>query len=290
MADINSRLPVTDFADGATGSAAPSEAIEIGGVYSSTLPTLATGQLGAIQLDSSGRLITSPLIGNVTGTIGALNGTVVVTAGGGVIWSITGTWVGTLTTQAQSGDGTWYNVAALSNASGLIANSTTINCDFEMNAGGWAQARLIATAWTSGTANVTVSSTAPAHLLLTYSTNPANNLVTAYTVDGSGNPINSINSQLETADILNTGSQYRAQSVTTTAALALGGSSALTNRKFLHITPTNGTIYWGYNSSVTTTTGSPLFANQTLFLSVGTNVTVYVISAGTVDSRIAELS
>lgn len=91
-------------------------------------------------------------------------------------------------------------------------------------------------------------------------------------------------------DILTTGAQYRAQSVTTSAALALGGSSALTDRKMLHITPTNGTIYWGYNSSVTTTTGTPLFTNQTLYLSIGTGVTVYVISATTTDARIAELS
>lgn len=107
--------------------------------------------------------------------------------------------------------------------------------------------------------------------------------------DGTNSTI-VFNSQLETADILNTGSQYRAQSVTTTAALALGGASALANRKLLHVTPTNGTVYWGYSSGVTTTTGTPLFTNQTLYLSVGPTVTVYVISAGTVDTRIAEIS
>lgn len=98
------------------------------------------------------------------------------------------------------------------------------------------------------------------------------------------------NGQLNTDDILNTAAQYRAQSVTTTAALALGAASALANRKHLHITPTNGTIYWGYSSAVTTASGTPLFTNQTRDLTVGPNVTVYVISAGTVDARIAELS
>lgn len=107
--------------------------------------------------------------------------------------------------------------------------------------------------------------------------------------DGT-NSTNVFNSQLEVSDILNTGAQYRAQSVTTTAALALGASSALASRKMLHFTPTNGTIYWGYNSSVTTTTGTPVFTNQTVYLSAGPNVTVYVISAGTVDVRIAEVS
>ena len=108
--------------------------------------------------------------------------------------------------------------------------------------------------------------------------------------DGSGNSISSINSQLETRDVINVSSQYRAQSVTTTAAEATGGTSRLTNRKFISITPTNGTIYWGTSSSVTTVTGSPIFANNTLFLSFTDNVPVYIISAGTVDVRILEAS
>lgn len=100
----------------------------------------------------------------------------------------------------------------------------------------------------------------------------------------------SASNSMPVVDILTTGSQYRAQSVTTSAALALGGASALTDRKMIHITPTNGTIYWGYNSSVTTSNGTPLFTNQTLYLSIGTGVTVYVIAAATTDARIAELS
>lgn len=107
--------------------------------------------------------------------------------------------------------------------------------------------------------------------------------------DGTNSTI-VFNGQLETADILNTSAQYRAQSITTTAALALGGGSALANRKALHITPTNGTIYWGYSSSVTTASGTPLFSNQTRDFSIGPNITVYVIAATTVDCRIAELS
>lgn len=91
-------------------------------------------------------------------------------------------------------------------------------------------------------------------------------------------------------DIINTAAQYRAQSVTTTAAQALGGGSVLAERKLINVTPTNGTIFWGTNSSVTTTNGAPIFANQTLSLSFGPNVQVWVISAGTVDCRILEAS
>lgn len=91
-------------------------------------------------------------------------------------------------------------------------------------------------------------------------------------------------------DIVSISSQYRAQSVTTTAAQALGGTLVLSGRKLITITPTNGTVYWGGNASVTTTTGSPLFANNTLFLSFTDAVPVYLISAGTVDVRILEAS
>lgn len=94
--------------------------------------------------------------------------------------------------------------------------------------------------------------------------------------------------QLPTRDVINVSSQYRAQSVTTTAAEALGGATILSNRKVITITPTNGTIYWGTNSSVTTTTGTPLFANQMLTLAFTDNVHVYVIAAATTDARIME--
>lgn len=91
-------------------------------------------------------------------------------------------------------------------------------------------------------------------------------------------------------DLINVSSQYRAQSVTTTAAQALGGASILANRKMIQITPTNGTIYYGTNSSVTTTNGSPLFANQTLSLAFGPSVQLWVIAAATVDTRVMECS
>lgn len=108
--------------------------------------------------------------------------------------------------------------------------------------------------------------------------------------DGGGNPIASINSELLVTDIINTASQYRAQSVTTTAAEALGGATILSNRKVLVITPTNGTIYWGTSNTVTTATGTPLFANQMLTLAFTNSVHVFVIAAATTDVRILEAS
>jgi hypothetical protein len=338
--DTNGNLLVKDYSDGsASGGTAATVSSLAGGQYNSTLPTLTNTQQAAIQVDSSGRPIFSPLTYNTgSGTVSALNGAVVATAGGSVIFDISGTWVGTFTIQATNGDGSWINVAALSNQSGLITNTVTINGTVEMNAAGWVQARLIATAWTSGTATVNWSSTPTSHLLLVYSSNgvnfntyatltdssqnplgttPASTAATASqealvvglspnsplpagtnaigtvsskTEDGSGNAITSVNSQLSVRDVLDISSQYRAQSVTTTAAEALGAATILSNRKLLHVTPTNGTIYWGYSSAVTTTTGTPLLPNSTLWLSVTNNVHVYVIAAATTDCRVGEVS
>lgn len=119
---------------------------------------------------------------------------------------------------------------------------------------------------------------------------PVTGTLGALIFDSAGDTIHSVNQNVLTADIVNVGSQFRAQSVTTTAAQALGAASVLTNRKFIQITPTNGVVYYGTSSSVTTTTGTPLFANQTLTASFGTVVQLWVISAGTVDVRVLECS
>jgi hypothetical protein len=99
-----------------------------------------------------------------------------------------------------------------------------------------------------------------------------------------------IDGDLRVADIVNTAGQYRAQSITTTAAEALGAATILANRKSLTLTPTNGTIYWGFSNAVTTTNGTPIFKNQSMSFAIGANLHVYVIAAATTDCRIAEAS
>lgn len=89
-------------------------------------------------------------------------------------------------------------------------------------------------------------------------------------------------------DIIGTAAQQQSQSITTTAALALGGGSALANRKLIIITPTNGTIYWGVTSGVTTATGQPLTSGSSVALSFA--IPVYVIAASTVTAIITEAS
>lgn len=92
-----------------------------------------------------------------------------------------------------------------------------------------------------------------------------------------------------TRDVVLTVGQNRAQSVTTSAAEALGGATILANRTTLTILPTNGIIYWGYTSGVTVSSGTPIFKNQLLAFTGLTNaIHIYVIAASTVDARISE--
>lgn len=61
---------------GATGATAPTSATLAGGAFNSTLPTLTNGQMGAVQLDSSGRLLVGSIAGALptgSNTIGAIS-------------------------------------------------------------------------------------------------------------------------------------------------------------------------------------------------------------------------
>lgn len=106
--------------------------------------------------------------------------------------------------------------------------------------------------------------------------------------DGTNSAKFSTNNDQYVRDVINTSGQYRAQSVTTTAAEALGAGTILVNRKFISITPTNGTVYWGFSNTVTISSGTPIFKNQKVVFKFSDNVHIFLISAGTVDCRIAE--
>ena len=132
--------------------------------------------------------------------------------------------------------------------------------------------------YTSGSATINIyGSTAP-YVVQPYSLNPANNLVTAYLNDGSGNPTNSYNSQIENADIINTAISSGSVTVGTTAVAVRVGGSNLTNRKMLMISPVTYTVYLGSSSSVTTATGIPIYPGQVVSFAFSANVTPYLIS------------
>ena len=98
----------------------------------------------------------------------------------------------------------------------------------------------------------------------------------------------SLTGDLFVRDSINTSSTNVALSVTTAAVEAKVGASRLTNRKFLSITPTNGTIYWGSANTVTTANGTPIFKNQCVTMAFTDNVAVWLIGVATTDVRIVE--
>lgn len=338
-ADVNGNMSVKDYADGpvAPGTAASVSTL-VGVQYNSTLPTLTTTQQSSLQADSNGRLLFSPQSladFNATGTIAALNGFVAINSQGraSVIITVTGTWVANLVFEGFDGTN-WIVTAGLTQPAGGITEALSSNGTVLINSGGYAQIRIIATAYTSGTANIFMNAGIGPSLIEVYN-DSGNPLITkAQVEDGVGNAITSttINSkqrldvdlasegidntsvpfatqligaedptgklqnlisvpsgELFVRDVLNVSVQNRAQSVTTSAAEALGGATILVNRKMLQITPTNGTIYYGA-TGVTTVTGTPIFPNNTLFLDVTDNVHIFVIAAATTDARIIEYS
>jgi hypothetical protein len=94
------------------------------------------------------------------GTITALNGAVTLAwrefYNGGVGVQITGTYSGTLTFQVTIDGTNWVAAQALDVTTGTEATTTTGTGVFRFDVVGIQQTRVIATAWTSGTATATI--------------------------------------------------------------------------------------------------------------------------------------
>lgn len=136
----------------ASGSAIPAGtksllAAGTDGTNARTLLTDTTGALQpALQLDRSG-----------TGTITALAGTVAANTQGcsSVIFNITGTWVATLAVEGTLDGTNWFAVVGLDQSQAAFTTFSATNTRVYVNSGGFRQIRINATAYTSGTANVT---------------------------------------------------------------------------------------------------------------------------------------
>lgn len=301
--------------DAANGSVTPGTVAAkselMGGQFNTTLPTLTNTQQSAIQLDSSGRLLvsgisqdTAPATINITARDIASTTTVVAngqnfitgaatanstaafafTSECSVVVQATGAWTGTLQVEISLDSGTTWSPTPLNqDGTDYVLNAYSGNFTGRANVAAYTNFRLRAiTAWT-GTATIKVIE----------SVNPTTVYIAnaMRLTDAGGSPADiTANNDLQVADIVDTAGQYRAQSVTTSAAEALGAGSILANRKSLTITPTNGTIYWGYSNAVTTSSGTPIFKNQTVAFAVGSSVHIYVIAGSTTDCRITEAS
>jgi hypothetical protein len=128
-----------------------------------------------------------------------------------------------------------------------------------------------------------------------------NSLEAAQTVkiagsDSSGVETNFVNSsatgELFVADVLKGGAVYGAITVGTTAVELKVGGTILANRKhILFQNLSNKSIYFGFNSSVTTSTGLLVSAGSERGFDVSGSLSIWVISANTgLNCRLAEVS
>lgn len=86
-------------------------------------------------------------------------------------------------------------------------------------------------------------------------------------------------------------SVYGALSVTTTATELKVNASVLAGRTTMYAQPQDGDVYFGFNSSVTTATGTKVAQDATLVVEdPDARVKIYLItSSGSVDVRIGEM-
>lgn len=144
----------------------------------------------AVNSDQNLQVVQPDKSGN--GTITALNGAVTITPSSysSIFFNITGIWTATISFQAQTGDGTWNSALALVPISTPVA-STAGNGFFILPCGGYKQVRIIATAFTSGTATVTWNASVAPNVAQAINFNADALNVRPWTADGSGNSITS---------------------------------------------------------------------------------------------------
>lgn len=141
------------------------------GQFNSTLPTVTTGNYAAIQIDSSGRTMQSPLADNasVSTALGALNAAVSVSMAGYVsagFFLAAGTLIGTIIPEiSYDGGTTWvqtqfYDPVHDAFLSSVVFGSANTVQSFSIDTlGGVSNVRVRVSAFTSGTANGIVRAT-----------------------------------------------------------------------------------------------------------------------------------
>jgi hypothetical protein len=185
--NTNAQLLVFDAADGsATGGTAAGNSSLAGGIYNTTLPSLTNEQQASLQLDSNGRLLVDATAKDNTGsgTVTALNGSVVATTNGcgSVTFNVTGTWVATLSLEATVDGVTWETTNGSIVALDITTQFFSTNAFVVVPCGGFSQVRLIATAFTSGTANVAWNAGAGSNVTPVF-----NNVAAAFNAQVVGN-------------------------------------------------------------------------------------------------------
>jgi hypothetical protein len=96
----------------------------------------------------------------------------------------------------------------------------------------------------------------------------------------------SASGELGVEDILTQGGLENSITVGTVAIEAKVGITRLGARKSLTVMPTTGKIFWGFNSTVTVATGTPIFKNQ--LITFAANCAIWLIAAANTTVQITE--
>jgi len=85
---------------------------------------------------------------------------------------------------------------------------------------------------------------------------------------------------------------FAAISVTDVPSQVKVGALVLEERQVLTLQPTNGHIYYGYNNTVSSTTGTKIYKSQWIQIEASEKLPVWVVAdpTKTVDVRITEVS
>jgi len=88
-----------------------------------------------------------------------------------------------------------------------------------------------------------------------------------------------------------TSGAYKNLLVSTTPIELKVGALKLSGRKFVSVQPKGKHLYYGYDNTVTVSTGTEVFKNQTLYIPVGPNQQIWLISddSAGIDVRITEI-
>lgn len=128
----------------------------------------------ALNTSDSVTSTVTPVDKTGSGSISALNGTVVATTNGCSIvsFNILGTWSATLLIEGTiDGGSNWIAIDGDVDATDTIINNTTTNGLITVNCASYGQVRLRANPYTSGTANITWSSNSGLSLVEVFNTN-----------------------------------------------------------------------------------------------------------------------
>lgn len=232
-----------------------------------------------------------------SGSISALDGTVTANVQGlsTIIFNVTGTWVGTMRAEGTVDGGTTWLLLTATDASQAIFATNTVNNRWIINCGSYSQIRLRMSSYTSGTATVVWTADVGQNFVQAWNTNAVSLKSEVYGKDSTNATVVhkiTANSDLKVSDGLHNGGVHGNLSLATanTTYEAKVGGARLANRKALSITALDD-MYWGYDNTVTTSTGTPLFKSQVIIFDVDPDSTfqVWVVaSANSKNARITE--